>query len=173
MRTLMIACAAVVALGAVPPTSTRQAIPLAKERPAPREIEDLVRQALEDRLAANDIPDGKLLAQSPRIAVRAEMPDAQLTLGEAALPRREGQDAFLISVASAQADADRTGTPVHFIGVDGPSIIGETATISLGVDVVFPRDPKVVKLCCCTGRAEFARVGGRWTFVKWGGMVCS
>ena len=44
---------------------------------------------------------------------------------------------------------------------------------SLGVDVIFPSDPRTVKTCCCTGQAQFQRVENRWTFQKWAGMVCS
>ena len=43
----------------------------------------------------------------------------------------------------------------------------------MGVDVTFPKDPKIVKMCCCTGRGEFRRVNGRWTFVKWAETICS
>jgi hypothetical protein len=42
----------------------------------------------------------------------------------------------------------------------------------MGVDVLFPREAKVVKTCCCTGRGQFHRVEGRWSFEKWSGMIC-
>jgi hypothetical protein len=143
------------------------------QRTTSPEIDLLVRQALEDRLAANNLPDGNLLGNSKRIAIRQEMPAAKLKMGRSALPQREGHEFYFISEAAAQSEADFTKQPVHFITVDGPSIAGDTALISLGVDVIFPRTPKVGKLCCCTGRGQFRRAEGRWTFVKWVDMVCS
>ena len=101
------------------------------------------------------------------------MPAAGLKLGRGALPQREGYEFYLISEGAAQSEADRARQPVTFITVDGPSISEDTAMVSLGVDVVFPREPKQTKLCCCTGRGEFRRAEGRWTFVKWADIICS
>ena len=137
------------------------------------DVEVLVKQAVEDRFAAKDLPDGNLLGNATRIAIREEMPDAGLKLSRGALPQRDGYEFFLISEVAAQAEADRVGRAVYFITVDRPSIIEDTATISLGVDVVSPREPKTIKMCCCTGQGQFRRAGGRWTFVKWAQMICS
>jgi hypothetical protein len=143
------------------------------ERVATPDIEALVKQAVEDRFGARELPDGNLLGKATRIALLEEMPDAGLKLSRGALPQRAGYEFVLISVVAAQAEADRVGRPVYFITVDRPSIIEDTATISLGVDVVSPREPKSIKMCCCTGQAQFRRAGGRWTFVKWAQMICS
>ena len=150
-----------------------QAQPRSTERMATPDIDALVKQAVEDRFAAKDLPDGNLLGKATRIAIREEMPEAGLTLSRAALPQRDGYSFVLISGAAAQAEADRTGRPVYFITVDQPSISGDTATLSLGVDVVSPREPKTINMCCCTGQGQFRRTGGRWTFVKWAQMICS
>jgi hypothetical protein len=143
------------------------------QRMATPDIELLVKQSVEDRFGAKDIPDGNLLGKATRIAIREEMPEAGLKLGRGALPQRDGYAFSLISDAAAQAEADRVGRPVFFVAVDRPSIIDDTATISLGVDVVSPREPKSIKMCCCTGQGQFRRTDGRWTFVKWVQMICS
>ena len=137
------------------------------------EIEVLVKQAVEDRFGARDLPDGNLLGKASRIAIREEMPGAGLKLSRRALPQRAGYEFFLISGVGAQAEADRVRRAVYFITVDRPSIIEDTATVSLGVDVASPREPKTIKMCCCTGQGQFRRDGGRWTFVKWVQTICS
>jgi hypothetical protein len=143
------------------------------ERMATPDIELLVKQSVEDRFGARDLPDGNLLGKTTRIAIREEMPDAALKLSPGALPQRAGYEFVLISGATAQAQADRAGREVYFIIVDRPAITEDTATISLGVDVVSPREPKSIKMCCCNGVGQFHRAGGRWTFVKWAQMICS
>jgi len=141
--------------------------------PSRAEIEAFVKQAIEDRFAAKNIPDFNLLGKGTRIAILEEMPAARTRLGKDALPVIAGVEFYLIARAATQQQADTMQRPVPFIAVDGPSIAGDTAAISMGVDVTFPTDPKIAKLCCCTGRGEFKRVTGRWTFVKWADMICS
>jgi hypothetical protein len=136
-------------------------------------IELLVKQAVEDRFTAGDLPDRSLLGTSTRIAIREEMPAAGVKLGGGALPQLEGYEFYLISGASAQSEAERTQRAITFITVDGPSITDDTATVSLGVDVTAPLRPNEVKLCCCSGEAQFRRAEGRWTFVNWVGTTCS
>ena len=143
------------------------------ERMATPDIDVLVKQAVEDRFGAKDLPDGSLLGKATRIAIREEMPEAGLKLSRAALPQRDGYSFVLLSAAAAQAEADRSGRPVYFITVDQPSITDDTATISLGVDLVSPREPKTINMCCCTGQGQFRRTDGRWAFVKWAQMICS
>ena len=136
-------------------------------------IETLVRQALEDRLAAGDFPDRNLLGSARRIAIREEMPQARMKLGAGALPQQDGYEFYLISEKAAQVEADSGGHFVHFITVDEASIDEDTATVWLGVDFVFRHDPKLLKMCCCKGLGRFQRIDGRWTFVKWAIRVCS
>ena len=145
--------------------------PQARAAPSP-EVESLIKQALEDRLAANDIPDGILLARK-RIAVLQRMPRTGTTLTDRALPQRDGFEFYLLSNQDAQSEADRTGRNVSFIVVDQPAITGDTATLAIGVDFVAPRESKVVKACCCTGFGQFKQVGGKWTFLKWAKMICA
>ena len=144
--------------------------PQASAAPSP-EVESLIKQALEDRLAANDIPDGILLARS-RIAVLQSMPKTGGTLTSRALPQRDGFEFYLLSGKDAQVEADRIGRNVPYIVVDQPAIAGDTATLAIGVDFVAPRDSKSVKQCCCTGTAQFKQTAGKWTFLKWTRMIC-
>ena len=136
------------------------------------EIESLIKQALEDRLAENDIPDGILLGRT-RIAILQVMPRTGQTLTNRALPQRAGTEFYLLSSRDAQAEADRTGKNVPYIFVDQPAIDGDSGSLSIGVDFVMPRDKKQVKLCCCTGFGQFKKVAGKWTLLKWARMVCS
>lgn len=173
-----IAAALVVcAFGGCGTTTDRRAVPAGPSaqvlQPASAEVESLVQQALQDRLTAQQLPDIKLLGSGPRIAIRDEIPSAALRLSLGALPKREGYEFYLISPSAAQSEANRTRMPVHFIAVDRPEISGDTATLWLGVDVVFPADPTLVKMCCCRGKAELHRAGNRWTFVKWVEYLCS
>jgi hypothetical protein len=173
LRRLLVVATAVVVVGQSVWGSGRHGVQAQPDTPATPEIEMLVKQAVNDRFGARDLPDGNLLGKATRIAIREEMPEARLKLSRGALPQRGGYEFFLISEAAAQADADRLGRAVFFVTVDRPSIIEDTATISLGVDVVSPREPKSIKMCCCNGVGQFQRAGGRWTFVKWAQMICS
>jgi hypothetical protein len=164
---------AVVMWSAAPGGPWQGATAQSARRSAPADIEVLVKQALEDRLTAQGLPDGNLLGASTRIAIREEMPRAAMRLGPGALPQRAGYEFYLISRAAAQAESDRSRQRLHFITVDSPQFAGDVATISLGVDLVAPFEPSVVSLCCCTSQGQFQRTNGQWKFVKWAGMVCS
>ena len=145
--------------------------PQANVAPA-AEVELLIKQALEDRLAENDIPDGILLGRT-RIAILQVMPRTGQTLTARALPHRDGPEFYLLSSRDAQAEADRTGRNVPYIFVDTPIIKGDTASLSIGVDFVMPRNKKAIKACCCTGFGQFMRVTGKWTLLKWASISCS
>jgi hypothetical protein len=173
LRRLLLVAAAVAVVGQSVWGRDGRGVQAQPERLATSDIEVLVKQAVEDRFGAKDLPDGNLLGKANRIAIREEMPDAGLRLSRGALPQRAGYEFVLISAAAAQAEADRVGRAVYFITVDRPAITEDTATISLGVDVVSPREPKSIKMCCCNGVGQFQRGGGRWTFVKWAQMICS
>src|SRR5438552_5960932 len=69
------------------------------------EIQILVKAAIEDRLKAGDLPDGGMLRNTTRIAVREEMPSARLRLGPESLPQFEGREFYFVSQPSAQAEA--------------------------------------------------------------------
>ena len=160
-------CAALlVASASLAQAPSRASLPL-----APDDVQAFVRAALADRLRGNDIPDGNLL-QSRRIGVRDVMPQAHLALKEMALPQVT-YELFLQSPADAQAEADRRNAPVAYLIVDDPIITGDAATLWLGVDTAIPRASGLLKLCCCTGKAEYRRVDDSWVFVKWSSMVCS
>ena len=142
-------------------------------RVASREVNGLVKHALEDLFERQALPDGNLLGNSRRIAVREELPRAEMRIGREALPERAGYEFYLISQSAAQVEANRTKQHIHFVTVDSPVMSADSAKLSVGVDLVVPSEPKLIILCCCTGHGEFREVNGRWRFVKWLGMVCS
>lgn len=166
--TVLTAILAVAAAGVSPRSQEQSTV-----RRVPEDVELLVRQALEDRVVGRDIPDGGLLQKGPRIAVREEMPRSKLKLGPGALPHVKGIEFYLLSETAAQVEADKTRQPVHFIIVDEPSIFGDSAALTMGTDVVLPRDPNRFKLCCCTSVAEFRWRENRWRLVRWDHAICS
>lgn len=167
MRAFLVTVA-LLAAGFQQPTPAPAELPVADEA-----IQLFVRAALEDRFAAKNLPDIGLLREQTRIAIREEMPAARLRLDQRALPHVHGLDFYLIAEATAQAQADRTKNNVTFVIVERPVITGDEASVLLGVDIVIPPNPKGAKLCCCDGEAQFRRVNGHWTFVKWGLTRCS
>jgi len=153
-------------------TSARPQVPQAVLKPASPETEELIKQAIEDRFTAKNIPDQGLLGRSTRIAIREEMPGSGTILSRGALPKLAGYDFYLLSAARIQEEADKTGALQHFIMVTGPGIYGDSATMLLGVDVTFPRPLKARRTCCCTGLGQFKRAEGHWTFVRWLNIEC-
>lgn len=140
---------------------------------APDAVQAFVRAALMDRFRANDIPDYKVLGTSHRIGIRSSMPEAAMLLTDASLPDVDGYAFFLLSPSEAQTTADRRSETVAFITVDRPVLEGDTATVWLGVDVAAPTHPNTIRLCCCSGKAEYRRIRDGWSFVKWSTMICS
>lgn len=143
----------------------------AKGRAAASELELFAKHAVEDRLAAGDLPDLGMLEGSRRIIVRREMPWAGLKLGPAARPAVVGFELDLVPQVVIQKRANKMGLAVYYIGVDYPEITGDTAMISLGIDVAVPRGSGPY-LCCCTGKARFSRSELGWTFVEWTSEWC-
>ena len=133
------------------------------------EVDALVRQVLADRIAAQDIPDFGLLRGAKRIAVRSDRVGLPFALGKGALPALEGYELRLISTEEAQAEAERTQAIVHLIAIENLQIGGDSASLWIGVDYTTPRDPRSIKMCCCSNSLEYRRVEGRWVFARWGG----
>ena len=132
------------------------------------DVNAVIREVLADRIAAKDIPDFGLLSGAKRIAVRSDGVGLPLALEKDALPVLEGYELRLISSEEAQAEAERTGTNVHFIVVDRFRSFGDTASLWIGVDFAMAPNPDAVKLCCCSRSLTYRRVNDRWVFVRWG-----
>jgi hypothetical protein len=135
-------------------------------RLAPAEIETLVRDALENHLSGKRVFERVISDTSRSIAIRMDLPQAGMRLSSGALPRHARYEFRLVSLAEAQAEADRTQQPFFFVEVDRPVIDGETATMWVGTDLTLPSKSDWVKTCCCDGVGHFRRVDGRWIFVK-------
>ena len=146
--------------------------PAPDPQPAPAEVQTLVREALEDVLNRDALPDGTLFRNARRIAVQAEMRRARLALGQDALPRREGFEYYLMSEEEIQAQAERTGASVYFVVVDTPVITGNRALLTAGVNVREPRGTRLA-LCCCIGFGQFERRDGRWRLLGFPRLVCA
>jgi hypothetical protein len=165
-----IAIAAVLTVAVV--ASTARAQPGSAFPEASAEIQDLVRDAIADRFQAGDIPDISLLPDRAHVLLLKELRSANLQLSERALPSIRDTRFELMSAAAADAAAERTGRDLIYIAVDSPQVDRDTAAISLGVDFV-PANTRSVKMCCCSGRAQFSKTAQRWTFVKWISITCS
>jgi hypothetical protein len=129
-------------------------------------IDELARIELERYVAdPKTLPDGGLL-DAPY--VRVEVP---VTVGEKAAPAGAltaaalpaGATFELETGAELQAEADRTGHNVGFVGV---SLIWEPpgARVGFGVDIAIPTKNRGAKLCCCTAYDVFERRAGRWRY---------
>ena len=170
----MIACAALL-LAATPIVSGRAHrldAQVTRTQADAASIDLLVRHALEDRLAANDLPDADLVLNQPRIAI-SEDAGGGVTLTAAAVPQREGYDFYLVSPAAARAEADKSGKPFFFVIARNPTIDGDSASVSIGADLALPSASLQLKLCCCVFRGEFRRMEGRWTFSRWAERACA
>jgi hypothetical protein len=139
--------------------------PNATLQPASAEIETLVREVLESQLMAK-FPDFHLLDRSRPIAIRADVPMTGLLLSDAALPRIEKHEFRLVSLAEAQAEADRVQQPFRFIEVERVAITGDMGTLTMGVELTLPSNSNFVKMCCCNAAVVFRRLNDRWTFVS-------
>ena len=138
-----------------------------RSRRASREVQLFIREAMEGRLAAGDIPDQALLERSAAVLVLHEIPRGA-RLGRAVLPRLAHLKTRLVSIADLKKIAEQRGEPQHFLTIRDVVILGDGATISLSVDVLSPASRRGPWLPCSLGTACFTRVGdGRWRFVEW------
>lgn len=141
---------------------------------APPDVLAFVREALQERLNANAVPDFRLPAATTRVAIREEMSAAKMKLNESALPHVDGVEFYLLSTTAAQAQADQTRSDLFFLIVDSPQVRSATGTLLLGTDVVLWHDPaqQRVKLCCCDEQAAFTKTENRWVFAGRLGATC-
>jgi hypothetical protein len=132
---------------------------------ASAEIDTLVREALQSQLIGK-FPDFHLLDRSRPIAIRADVPMSKLLLSAAALPQLEKHEFRLVSLAEAQAEADRTQQPFLYIEVESVEIVGDMGTLTMAVAQTLPSNSHFVNMCCCNAAVVFRRVNDRWTFVS-------
>jgi hypothetical protein len=77
------------------------------------------------------------------------------------------------TLAELQAEADRKNEKVTFIHIYTITIKNNRATVSSGADILLPRRTDRVKLCCCLADDVYEKRGGRWTFARRSGSMCS
>jgi hypothetical protein len=105
-------------------------------------VQELVRSAITDRFLKDDIPDQNLVAKKRPVLVLRDMPSAGLVLGSAALPNLADVSFALIARDAVQAQANTTGQTVFYVFVDRPAIVGDTATLLIGVDLEGAHRPE-------------------------------
>jgi hypothetical protein len=141
---------------------------------APPAIQTLVRQAIEDRLKAADIPDLDLrFGRNRGLHIRREISHSGRLLTEEALPRVAGFTFSILTKAELQAESDRLNQSAMFIIVNAASIQGDTAAVELGTDILMPTTSRALKQCCCIAVGTFNHRDVGWAFDHWSGLVCS
>jgi len=66
----------------------------------------------------------------------------------------------------------QSGRIVEFIFIDITSITASEAIVQIGTDIALPRQP-MIKLCCCSGVARYAKQNARWVFARSGPIACA
>ena len=139
------------ALGAVLALSL--AAPAETFKPAPREIEDFLREILVD-IVERGIPDYEMPRKGPVLLLR-DMTGDGLLLSERALPVGGRISFKLIRWSAADGQAYLTRQRVSYVSVGGIRIVGDEASLSVG------------------GELKYRRVDGHWVFAEVGTMLCS
>jgi hypothetical protein len=145
---------------------------------APAAIQTLIRQALEDRFRALDIPDLDLrYGRNRTVEIRREIRLDKARLTNDAQPHVDGFTFTLRTTAELQAEANLH--PEHlgplFVMVESANIseATHTASIELGTDALVPAGSKILKFCCCWGPGYFRQSQDIWTLSSWGTITCS
>jgi hypothetical protein len=158
-------------VGGCAPRVTRP-VELPPLRPAPAEVERLVRFAIETRFQAGDIPDQPLLDRDP-VLVFDEMEEAGYTLSAAAVPAQaSGRRLQLISRREAQDRAYFSHVGVFMIAVDRPVVTGESGALKMGAATYPDVHDGLVPIWNCAANAEFRRSKQNWVFVQWQTLGC-
>ena len=76
-------------------------------------------------------------------------------------------------IAELDAEATRTKTNIGFIHVYSVSVTGTTAVITIGGDVSVPKDPNIIKMCCCESVDTYDFAAGAWVFTARKQSICS
>src|SRR5215831_17287221 len=81
----------------------------------PTETQSFVRQALQDRLSAGDIPDFGVLRNVRQLVLREEMPRAKQRLSKDVVPEQTSGMISLWSLSEIQAQADASNQDLPFV----------------------------------------------------------
>jgi hypothetical protein len=76
-------------------------------------------------------------------------------------------------IAELEAEASRTKTNVGFIHVYSVAVLGDSALITIGGDIAVPKDPNLVKMCCCESQDKYDLEAGTWRFAARKESICS
>jgi hypothetical protein len=145
--------------------------------PAASELDTLVAAVLA-RLGEEDaIPDAGLLPKEgpAYVLTEVEIPGDKGNKGDTiahirTLPQQPRP--FVGKTrAELEAEADRNGDRVAFVRFYSIRLSGNTALVSVGIDVELAG--RAPKLCCCLAEDRYDRRDGRWTFTSRGSSICS
>jgi hypothetical protein len=145
-----------------------------QDAPSQQEIDSLTRDVLSDVWT---LPDFARRASIQDLTathhnVRADLVPLNVLLTAAGLPDIPGVGFTLLSYEDAVALAARTGKRVSFIDIGLLTLTSTEATIRLGTDFVEPPESGMIKLCCCSRIAYYAKQRDRWIFRAWGAGRC-
>jgi hypothetical protein len=132
----------------------------------PPEIEDDLLRAVVQRLEASrkNIPDAGLLPKAGPLPLRQDSFDAR------AFSKSKWT---LKSGAAWQADADKANATRYVVVIAPGEIKGDTAEVTIGVELIQPTKSQGIVLCCCSATDLYRREGNRWRFEKTLGTICS
>ncbi|NVB80276.1 MAG: carboxypeptidase regulatory-like domain-containing protein [Kofleriaceae bacterium] len=129
-----------------------------------RQVEELVHDILERFVQEPaSIADGEMLMGRDVIYVDADVGD-QTRLTPAALPRGRSMAFVVKTRAELQQIADLTGTQVRYISISSAEIIGDCATVGVGVDILQPASKRAISVCSCSSIDLYGKRDGKWQF---------
>lgn len=169
---LVIAHADVEAAARLPEQPACPPVPSAPT-PSVAETDALIGAVLERYLTDRDaLPDGGMLPSTGPVFVVSDA-DGALRMTASAIPKAGAGKLVLRTRRDLQADADRLGTEVFFVGFYRATISGDCATIDVGVYFAAPKNSKKIYLCCCSSTDVYERQHGRWVFKKRTEEICA
>jgi hypothetical protein len=141
--------------------------------PSVAETDALVGAVLERYLTDRDaLPDGGMLPSTGPVFVVSDA-DGALRTTHSAIPKAGAGKLVFRTSRDLQADADRLGTEVFYVGFYRATISGDCATIGVGVYFAAPKNSKKIYLCCCSSTDVYERQHGRWVFKKRTEKICA
>ncbi|HEY3450391.1 MAG TPA: hypothetical protein VGK67_28815 [Myxococcales bacterium] len=128
---------------------------------------DLLLQAVLGRVQTEPqyLPDRGLLPADGPLLVREEIYDSAFKVTSASLPQPSTQ---LVTRAwvELQQVADASGQDLFFIEIGGLDLVGNEATLTIGVGFAIPESSQRAMLCCCSRTDSYTWQDGRWVFSK-------
>jgi hypothetical protein len=154
-------------------TASLLALPASAEEPTQEKAEPLLRAVLSRVIAVGDyLPDRVMLPADPPFLLMEEVASTRLKITRPTIPETPGW--FKVRpFAKLQEKADTSKKTLFFVVIRRVSVTGESATLEVGVDVVYANQQGGTKYCCCTARDQYVREKGGWRFAKREATICA